>query len=80
MTTRDEQQFADHESALLRDLDAAMGQFASGGYDIYVSCGCDSPKERLLPTPAVQTCIACQERIEKEHGGGRADDVSWATY
>jgi RNA polymerase-binding transcription factor DksA len=36
-----------------------------------VSCGQDIPEARLLATPTVETCIPCQERIEKEQGAGR---------
>lgn len=71
MTAHDEQHFADHETALLHQIDAAIGRLESGGYGICVSCGCDIPEQRLLATPTVQTCIACQERIEQEGGGGR---------
>lgn len=71
MTAHDEQHFADHETALLHEIDAAIGRLESGGYGICVSCGCDIPEERLLATPTVQTCIQCQERIEKEGHTGR---------
>lgn len=71
MTAHDEQHFADHETALLHEIDAAIGRLESGGYGICLSCGCEIPEERLLATPTVQTCIACQERIEEETGGGR---------
>ena len=71
MTAHDEQHFADHETALLHEIDAALGRLESGGYGICVSCGCEIPEERLLATPTVQTCIQCQERIEKEGHTGR---------
>ncbi|WP_312550371.1 TraR/DksA family transcriptional regulator [Massilia sp.] len=71
MTAHDEQHFADHETALLHEIDAAIGRLESGGYGICVSCGCEIPEERLLATPTVQTCIQCQERIEKEGHTGR---------
>ena len=71
MTAQDELRFAEHETALLHEIDAAIGRLESGGYGVCVSCGCDIPEERLLATPTAQTCIACQERIEQEEGGGR---------
>jgi RNA polymerase-binding protein DksA len=71
MTAHDEQQFADHESALLHEIDAAIGRLESGGYGICESCGCEIPEQRLLATPTVRTCVPCQERIEKEEGTGR---------
>lgn len=74
-TAHDEQQFADHETALLREIEAAIGRLESGGYGICTSCGCEIPEQRLLATPTVQTCIPCQERIEHESGGGRGPSM-----
>jgi RNA polymerase-binding transcription factor DksA len=71
MIAHDEEQFADHESALLNEIDAAIGRLESGGYGICESCGCEIPEQRLLATPTVRTCVPCQERIEKEEGTGR---------
>ena len=71
----DEQQFADHETALLHEIDAAIGRLEGGGYGICVFCGCDIPEQRLLATPTVQTCVPCQERIEQESGGGRGPSM-----
>ena len=69
MTAHDEQHFADHETALLHEIDAAIGRLESGGYGICESCGCEIPEQRLLATPTVRTCVPCQERIEQEEGG-----------
>jgi DnaK suppressor protein len=71
MIAHDEEHFADHETALLHEIDAAIGRLESGGYGICESCGCEIPEQRLLATPTVRTCVPCQERIEKEEGGGR---------
>lgn len=71
MIAHDEEQFASHESDLLQAIDAAIGRLAAGGYGVCTSCGCDIPEQRLLATPTVQTCVPCQERIEKEEGSGR---------
>ena len=71
MIADDEGRFADHETALLHEIDAAIGRLESGGYGICMSCGCGIPEQRLLATPTVQTCIPCQERIEQEQGTGR---------
>jgi RNA polymerase-binding transcription factor DksA len=66
---------AEHETNLLHDIDAALGRLESGGYGICVSCGRDIPEARLLATPTVRTCIACQERIEKEQRTGRGPSM-----
>ena len=71
MIADDEGRFADHETALLHEIDAAIGRLESGGYGICESCGCEIPEQRLLATPTVRTCVPCQERIEKEEGTGR---------
>lgn len=71
MIAHNEEHFADHETALLHEIDAAIGRLESGGYGICESCGCEIPEQRLLATPTVRTCVPCQERIEKEDGTGR---------
>ena len=71
MIAHNEEHFADHETALLHEIDAAIGRLESGGYGICESCGCEIPEQRLLATPTVRTCVPCQERIEKEDGSGR---------
>ena len=75
MLSHNEEHLAEHETNLLHDIDAALGRLESGGYGICVSCGRDIPDERLLATPTVQTCVACQERIEKEQGTGRGPSM-----
>jgi DnaK suppressor protein len=75
MLSHNEEHLAEHETSLLHDIDAALGRLASGGYGICVSCGRDIPDERLLATPTVQTCVECQERIEKEQGTGRGPSM-----
>lgn len=71
MLSHNEEHLAEHETNMLHEIDAALGRLESGGAGICVVCGCDIPEERLLATPTVQTCIQCQERIEKEEGSGR---------
>jgi RNA polymerase-binding transcription factor DksA len=71
MLSHNEEHLAEHETHMLHDIDAAIGLLEAGGYGICVSCGEDIPEARLVATPTVQTCIACQERIEKEQGTGR---------
>ncbi|MFL6672686.1 MAG: TraR/DksA family transcriptional regulator [Massilia sp.] len=71
MISHDQEHFADHETALLHDIDVALGRLESGGYGICVECGNEIPAARLLATPTVQTCIECQRRIEKDQHVGR---------
>lgn len=71
MISHNEEHFAEHEANMLHDIDAALGRLESGAAGICVECGRDIPEARLLATPTVQTCIDCQERIEKEQRTGR---------
>jgi RNA polymerase-binding transcription factor DksA len=71
MISHDEGHYAEHETNLLHEIDVALGRLETGGYGICVSCGRDIPEARLMATPTVQTCVQCQEQIEKEQGTGR---------
>jgi DnaK suppressor protein len=71
MLSHNEEHLAEHETNLLHEIDAAIARLESGGAGICVSCGRDIPEARLIATPTVQTCIECQERIEKEQHTGR---------
>lgn len=71
MLSHNEEHLAEHDANLLHEIDAAIGRLESGAIGMCVSCGREIPEARLLATPTVQTCIACQERIEKEQRTGR---------
>ena len=71
MISHTEEHLAEHEANLLHEIDTALGRLDAGGYGVCVSCGRDIPEARLLATPTVQTCVQCQERIEKEQRSGR---------
>lgn len=71
MISHNEEHFAEHETALLHDIDVALGRLESGAAGICVECGREIPEDRLLATPTVQTCIECQQLLEKEQRTGR---------
>jgi len=71
MISHDEEHLAGHDADLLHEIDGALARLDSGGIGVCVSCGRDIPEARLLATPTVQTCVPCQERIEKERRTGR---------
>jgi len=75
MISHNEQHLADHESALLHEIDVAIGKLEAGGAGICESCGRDIPDARLLATPTVRLCIACQEQLEKDRHGGRGPSM-----
>jgi DnaK suppressor protein len=70
MISHNEEHFADQETAHLHAIDVALGRLESGGYGICVECGREIAEARLLATPTVQTCIQCQELLEKEQRRG----------
>ena len=70
-----EQHLADHESALLHEIDIAIGKLESGGAGICEACGQDIPEDRLLATPTARLCIACQEQLEKDRHTGRGPSM-----
>lgn len=70
MISTNAEHVADRETALLHDIDAALGRLETGGYGICVECGREISEQRLLATPTVQTCIQCQEMLEKENRTG----------
>jgi DnaK suppressor protein len=75
MISHNEEHFAEHEANMLQDIDQALGRLETGAAGICVECGKDIPEARLLATPTVQTCIECQERLEKEQGVGRGPSM-----
>lgn len=75
MISHNEQHLAEHESNLLHEIDVAIGKLESGGAGICESCGRDIPEARLLATPTVRLCIACQEQLEKDQHTGRGPSM-----
>jgi RNA polymerase-binding protein DksA len=75
MLSHNEEHLADHETALLHEIDAAIGRLESGGYGICMRCGGAIAEARLLATPTVQTCIDCQNEIEHERHSGRGPSL-----
>jgi RNA polymerase-binding protein DksA len=75
MISHNEEHLADHETALLHEIDAALGRLESGGYGICARCGNEIAEARLLATPTVQTCISCQQEIEQEQHRGRGPSM-----
>lgn len=75
MLSHNEQQLADHETALLHEIDVAIGKLEAGGAGICESCGSDIPEARLLATPTVRLCIGCQQQRETDRHTGRGPSL-----
>lgn len=58
----------DHEMASLRDIDSALLRLNAGLAGVCIECSATVPAARLAANPTAQTCIACQEMIEKRDG------------
>ena len=60
-----------HELDAVHEIDNALARLDAGTAGVCVVCGQQISEQRLLATPTVQTCIACQERIEQQDRSGR---------
>jgi DnaK suppressor protein len=73
--TIDEGQFAserelaisilDHESALLRDVQDALGRVADGSYGTCLHCEEEIEPKRLDAVPWAKYCVHCQETADR---------------
>ena len=51
--------------ARVNRLSAALDRLSDGGYGTCVECGEEISPARLRAMPEVQTCVRCQDRIER---------------
>ncbi len=54
----------EHETAELRQIDAALARMEAGTYGQCIDCGVEIPAARLHAAPAAPRCITCQEKAE----------------
>jgi DnaK suppressor protein len=54
----------DRESALLRDLRAALRRIQDGTFGVCMQCESDIPPKRLAAVPWASRCIQCQESAD----------------
>lgn len=55
----------DQSQRSLREIEEAFRKIADGSYGICDSCGQLISRERLLLSPFVKTCLACQQELER---------------
>ena len=48
----------------INEIDEALHRVADGSYGVCISCGRLIAKERLMHSPFVKTCTACQQALE----------------
>jgi DnaK suppressor protein len=56
----------------LARLTAALERFTQGTYGTCQLCGQDIEAQRLTAVPEVETCLVCQERVERSGRAGEA--------
>ncbi len=59
----------ERETAQLNAIEAALKRIAQGSYGICTDCGVDIPTARLHANPTTLRCVACQNTVERAHGG-----------
>lgn len=59
----------ERETAELNEIGAALARIADGSYGTCSDCAVDIPAARLQAAPTALRCIACQDKLEKAHGG-----------
>ena len=66
VNTARELEFAmeEHETAELRQIDAALARMEAGTYGQCIDCGVEIPAARLHAAPEAPRCITCQEKAE----------------
>ena len=56
-------------SRTINEIDEALGRIADRTYGICMTCGCLIDRNRLVHSPFVKTCMACQRALESEAKG-----------
>lgn len=54
----------DNSQRTLAEIDEALRKIGNGTYGVCISCGQLVSRERLLRSPFVKTCTACQQELE----------------
>jgi len=56
----------DRESAILRDIQAALSRLADGSYGTCLRCDAEIKTERLDAVPWARYCVVCQEAADRD--------------
>ncbi len=56
-------------SRTINDIDEALSRIADRTYSVCMTCGNLIDKNRLVHSPFVKTCMACQRALESEAKG-----------
>ncbi len=66
----------ERETALLREMRAALERIEDGAYGLCLNCGEEIRRVRLLAVPWAALCIGCQEAVELEAGAASGTEVT----
>lgn len=66
----------DRESALLKQVLAALARIDDESFGICVRCEEPIPEKRLKAVPWAAYCVACQEIVDRQRASGELDEES----
>ncbi len=56
---------ASNDRELLQKINSALGRIEAGRFGMCMVCGGGIPSTRLMAIPYAETCLKCQEELEK---------------
>jgi DnaK suppressor protein len=74
-------QHVDRESALLREVKAALQRVRDGGFGDCAECGSAISPKRLAAVPWAALCLLCQDRADRYgmgHAKSMGERLEWA--
>lgn len=63
----------DRESAMLKNVQAALARLDNGTFGVCLRCDEDIPEKRLNAVPWAAYCVKCQEVVDRQRAMGELD-------
>ena len=64
----------DRESAMLKNVQAALARFDNETFGVCLRCDEDIPEKRLNALPWAAYCVKCQEIVDRQRAMGEVED------
>ena len=64
----------DRESAMLKNVQAALARFDNETFGVCLRCDEDIPEKRLNALPWAAYCVKCQEIVDRQRAMGEIED------
>jgi DnaK suppressor protein len=64
----------DRESAMLKNVQAALARFDNETFGVCLRCDEDIPEKRLNALPWAAHCVKCQEIVDRQRAMGEVED------